>query len=62
MIYIVESLSLTKFIPLVKTKDKQMAKRAQAYIQKLEPDSTIDLVSDSSDRDNVPFAEEYSWE
>ena len=61
MIYIVESLSLKRFVPLVKTNDARLAKEAQACIQKLVPNSRINIVFGSCDQDDVPFAEGYSW-
>ena len=56
------ALSPIKFIPLVQTKDFELAKKAQAFIKKwcAKPGDVITIVSGSDDYGAEP-AENYSW-
>lgn len=62
MLYVAEAKSLTSAMPLVKTTNRVLAEKAQKYIKKMLPESVISIMTSSTDRDDVPFAEEYSWE
>lgn len=62
MFYVVEAKSLTSAMPIVKTTNWTLAEKAQEYIKKLMPESVITIMTSSVNRENVPFAEEYSLE
>lgn len=62
MIYVVEAKSLTSAIPLVKTTSMLNATKAKKCIKQMLPESVIGIMTSPIDRDDVPFAEEYSLE
>lgn len=60
MIYVVEAKSLTNVIPLVKTTSMSTAVKAKKCIKQMLPESVIGIMTSPTDRDDVPFIEEYS--